>query len=198
MYFVGTAVDPVQIQYACQNRAPDKPRAAKNRGGCRSGRARGKPEDTGDRGSLEAWVEHPSRLEASAGQTELEASPEKELAERNRGKQRRCDSRNRGDLTRGGGGFGGGGKMVGVATTTTAAGVTAAVEAGEARRVLVVAQGAADGATLVATTGAVAAALAEVTEGGGGAREDVQRGTARQPPPARLRPRARTTARWPW
>ena len=30
------------------------------------------------------------------------------------------------------------------------------------------------------------------------AREDVQRGTARQPPPACLRLRVRTTARWPW
>ena len=86
-------------------------------------------------------------------------------------------------------------KMVGVATTTTTAEVTAVVEAGEARRGLVVAQGAAEGATSVATTGALAVALAEATEGGGTAREDVQRGTARQPLPARLRPRARTTAR---
>ena len=86
-------------------------------------------------------------------------------------------------------------KTVGVTTTTTVAGVAAVVEAGEARRVLVVFQGAPEGATLVATTGAVAAALAEATEGGGTAREDVQRGTARQPPPAHLQPRAQTTAR---
>ena len=63
---------------------------------------------------------------------------------------------------------------------------------------LVVAQGTADGAALVPTTGAVAAALAEAAEGGGTAREDVQRGTARQPTSVCLRPRARTTARWPW
>ena len=89
-------------------------------------------------------------------------------------------------------------KMVGVVKSTTAAGVTAVMEAGEARRVLVVAHGAAEGATLVATTGAVPAALAEATEGGGTAREDVQRGTARQRPPARLRARAWTPARGPW
>ena len=86
-------------------------------------------------------------------------------------------------------------KMVGVATTTTAAWVAAVVEAREARRVLVVAQGATEGETLVAATGAVAAALAEATGGGGTARDDVQCGTARQPPPARLRLRARTTGR---
>ena len=88
--------------------------------------------------------------------------------------------------------------MVGVATTTTVAGVAAVVEARKARRVLVVAQCAAEGASLVAAFGAVAEALAEATEGGGMAREDVQRGTARQPPPARLRPRARASARLPW
>ena len=61
-------------------------------------------------------------------------TPEKELAEHNRGKQRRSSSRDGGDRTRGGGGSGGGGKIVGVATTTTAARVTAAVvEAREAR-----------------------------------------------------------------
>ena len=86
-------------------------------------------------------------------------------------------------------------KMVGVATTTAAAGVAVVVEAGEVRRVLVVARDVAKGATVVATTGAVAAALSEATEGGGMAREDVQRGTARLPPPAHLRLRARTTAR---
>ena len=88
--------------------------------------------------------------------------------------------------------------MVGVANTIAAAGMTAVVEVGEARRLLVVAQGTANGAPLVATTRAVATALVEATEGGGTARENVQRGTARQPPPARLRPRERTTARWPW
>ena len=87
---------------------------------------------------------------------------------------------------------------MGVATTTTASGVAVVVEVREARGVLVVAQRTAKGTTLVATTGAVTAAMAETTEGGGTAREDVQRGTDRQPPPARVRPRARTTARWPW
>ena len=81
-------------------------------------------------------------------------------------------------------------KMVGVATTTTAAGVAAVVEAREARRVMAVAQGAGKGAALVSTTGAMAAAVAVATESGGTAREDVQRGTARQPPPDCLRPRA--------
>ena len=60
-------------------------------------------------------------------------TPEEELAERNRGKQRRSDSRDRGDRNRGGGGK----KMVGVATTTITVGVTAVVEPGEAYRVLV-------------------------------------------------------------
>ena len=76
MSFVGTAVDPVQIQYGCQKRVPDKPRSAENRGGCGSGRARGKPGGAGDRGSIEAWAEQPSRLKANACQTELGASPE--------------------------------------------------------------------------------------------------------------------------
>ena len=97
-------------------------------------------------------------------------TPEKELKERNRGKQRRSDSY---DRNRGGGGKNGGGVALGAG----------------------VAQGAAEGGNLFATTGAVAAALAEATEGGGTAQEHVQRGTARQPPPACLRPRARTTAR---
>ena len=69
------------------------------------------------------------------------------------------------------------------------------VEAEEKRRVLVVTQVAAGGATVVATTGTVAAAPAEPTEEGRTAREYVQRGTARQPLPARLRLRAQTTAR---
>ena len=81
--------------------------------------------------------------------------------------------------------------MVGVVV----AGVIAVVEAGEARRVLGVAQGAADGPSLVVSTEEVAASVAESTEGGGTSREYVQSGTARQPPPARLRPRARTTAK---
>ena len=85
--------------------------------------------------------------------------------------------------------------MVGVATTTTAAVAAAVVEAEEARRVLVVAQDAAKGATRAETTEVVAEALGEAPESGGTAHEVVQRGTARPPPPARLRARARTTAR---
>ena len=88
--------------------------------------------------------------------------------------------------------------MVGVATTTIAAEATAVVEGGEGATGVGVAQGAAEGETLVATTGAVAAGLAEATEGRRTAREDVQRGKARQFSPAHLRPIARTTARWPW
>ena len=62
-------------------------------------------------------------------------TPEEELAERNRGKLRRSDSRDRGDRNRGGGGKKK--KMVGVTITTITVGVTAVVEAGEAHRVLV-------------------------------------------------------------
>ena len=127
---------------------------------------------------------------------------EEELAERTRGKQRRSNSRDRGDRTRGGGGSGDGDKNDGGSGKNGMGGnrhhsriVTAVVEAGEARRVLVVAQCAGEVATLVVATEAVAAALAEAKEGGGTAQEDVQRATARQPPPARLRPQARTTAR---
>ena len=54
------------------------------------------------------------------------------------------------------------------------------------------AEGAPEGVTLVQQPGQLAAALAEATEGGGTAREDVQGGTARQPPPARLHSRAST------
>ena len=77
-------------------------------------------------------------------------------------------------------------KLVGV-VTTTAARVAAVMEAREARPELVVAQNAAKGATSVATTRAVAAALGETQESGGTAQDGVQRGKARQPPPARLR-----------
>ena len=121
--------------------------------------------------------------------------PEEELAERNRGKQLRSDSRDREDRTREGGGFGGGGKNGGGGDHHHRRGGDSGDGGGGGAFGAGVAQGAAEGATLSATTGAVAAALAEVKEGGGTAREDVQRGTARQPPPARLRPRARTTAR---
>ena len=124
---------------------------------------------------------------------------DEELAEGNRGKQRPSDSRDRGDRTRGGGGFGGGGKKNGGggdhhhrregASGGGGGGGASGAGGGSGRR---------RRTTLVATTGAVAAALAEATEGRGTAREDAQRGTACQPPAVRLRPRARTTARWSW
>ena len=113
-------------------------------------------------------------------------TPEEELAERNQGKKRRSDSRNREDRNhRGGGKNGEGGDH------HHRRGGNSASDAG-------VPEGAAEGATLVQQPGQFAAARAEATDGGGMARKDVQRGTARQPSPARLRPRARTTARWSW
>ena len=57
------------------------------------------------------------------------------MAERTRGKQRRSDSRDRGDRSREGGGKKI--KLVVVATITITVGVTAVVEAGEAHRLLV-------------------------------------------------------------
>ena len=78
------------------------------------------------------------------------------------------------------------GKMVGVVATTTTAGVATVVEARGERRVLVVAHSAAKGATRPEPTGAAAAAREEAPEYGGTAHEGLQRGTARQPPPARL------------
>ena len=53
----------------------------------------------------------------------------------------------------------------------------------------------AKGATRPEPTGAAAAAREEAPKDGGTAREGLQRGTARHPPPARLRARTRTTAR---
>ena len=85
--------------------------------------------------------------------------------------------------------------MVGVVATTTAAGVATLVEAREERRVLVVAQSAAKGATKPEPTGAAAEVREEAPEDGGTAHEGAQRGTARQPPPPRLRARTRTAAR---
>ena len=87
------------------------------------------------------------------------------------------------------------GKMVRVVATTTAAEVATVVEAREERRVLAVAQSAAKGATRPEPTGAAAAAREEAPEDGGTAHEGLQRGTARQPLPARLRARTRTAAR---
>ena len=92
------------------------------------------------------------------------------MAERNRGRQRRSDSRDRGDRNRGGGG-----KNSGGGDHHPRRGGDSASGAG-------VPEGAAEGATLVQQPGQLAAALGEATEGEGMAREDVQRRTARQPP----------------
>ena len=115
------------------------------------------------------------------------------MAERNRGKQRRSDSRDCGDRNRGGGGKNGGGGDHHHRREGDSGGGGGGVASGAG-----VAEGAAEGETLVQQPGKLAAPLAEAKEGKGIAREGVRRGTARQAPPARLRPRARTTARWPW
>ena len=103
------------------------------------------------------------------------------MAERNRGKQRRSDSRDRGDRNRGGGGKNG------------ERGDHHHRRGGDSASSAGVPEGAAEGATFVQQPGQLAAALAEATEGGGMTGEDVQRGKARQPPPARLRLPARTS-----
>ena len=82
---------------------------------------------------------------------------------------------------------------LGVVTTIAAVGGSGGGGGGDTS--VVVAQDAVKGTTRVEPTGAAAAALGEAPEGGGITHEVVQRGTARPPPPARLRARARTTAR---
>ena len=110
------------------------------------------------------------------------------------GKTATQDNRDRGDRNRGDGGKKGGGvdhhhRRGGDSDGGGGGGASGAG----------LAEGAAEGATLVQQPGQLAAALAKATEGVGTAREDVLRGTTRQPPPARLRSQARTTtARWPW
>ena len=94
------------------------------------------------------------------------------MAERNRGKQGRSDSRDRGDRNRGGcGKNGGGGDHHHRRGGDSGGGGGGASGAG-------VAEGAAEGATLVQKPGQLAAALAEATEGREMARHHVQRGTA--------------------
>ena len=124
------------------------------------------------------------------------------MEERRRDKKRRGGSRDRVDHHRGGGGSGVvaatvvvAAEKVVVVTPTTAVGVTAVAEAEEARVGLAVARDAATGAASDEVTEAVASALGEATVDGRTAREAVQPGMARRPPSARLRPRARTTAR---
>ena len=109
------------------------------------------------------------------------------MAERSRRKQRRSDSRDRGDRNRGGRGKNGEGgdhhlRRGGDNGGGGGGGASGAGVAGDV----------AEEETLAQQPGQLAAAL---TEGRGIEREDVQR---RQPPSARLRPRARNTARWPW
>ena len=129
-------------------------------------------------------------------------TPKEALEGRRSTKQRRGGSRDRGDRNRGGGNSGGGGgqsggtgQMVRVVTTTTVAGVATVVAAREERQVLVVAHSAAKGSIRPDLTGAVIAARNKAPEDGETAHEGLQRGTARQPPPAGPRTRKRTTAR---
>ena len=88
-------------------------------------------------------------------------------------------------------------KIVGVATTTTAAGVTAVVEVGEVHRVLVWLRAPPRRQHWSQQPGQWSQLWRRQRRAEEWPREDFQRGTARQPPPARLRPRARTTARCP-
>ena len=90
------------------------------------------------------------------------------------------------------------GAKSGMAALTTAAGVTAVAEAEEACLGLAVARDADKGEALDEEIGVVAAALGEETVDGGTAREAVPTNTARRSPSARLRARARTTARSRW
>ena len=111
-------------------------------------------------------------------------TPEEELAEHTRGKQRRSDTRDRGDRTRGGGGFGGGDKNGGGGSGGGGEGGASGAGGGLGRR-----RGGNIGRNYRGSGR---------SSGGGTGREDVQSGTAHQSSPARLRPRARTTARWRW
>ena len=81
-------------------------------------------------------------------------TPEEQLAERNRGKRRRSDSRDRRDRNCGGGGKNGWG------------GDPHHRRGGDSASGAGVAEGTAEGATLVQQPGQLAAALAEATEGG--------------------------------
>ena len=132
-------------------------------------------------------------------------TPEEELAEHNRGKQQPVDNTMAATVSVGAMSpvvaatkLGEATLVVGLATTTTRARLAAVMEVVGARRVLVVAEDAAKGATRVATTGAVNASLGEAPKNGRTAREAVERGMARPPPPARLLSRARTAAMRPW
>ena len=120
-------------------------------------------------------------------------TPKEALEGRRATKQRRGGSRNRGDRNHGDGNSGDGGGQTGEKGGNSGGGghhnrrgAATVVDAWEERRVLVVAHGAAKGATRPEPTGAAAAAREEAPEYGGTAHEGLQRGTARQPPPARL------------
>ena len=85
------------------------------------------------------------------------------------------------------------GEMMGVMATTTAAGVATLVAAGASGHVM--AQSATKGEPRPDPTGAAAAARKQAREDRETAHEGLQHGTARPPPPARLRVRTRTAAR---
>ena len=86
-------------------------------------------------------------------------------------------------------------KVGAAAPTTTAAGMTAVAVTDEARLGLEVARDAPKGEASGEATGVVTESLGEATVVGGTAREAVQLGMALRPLSARLRPRARTSAR---
>ena len=111
-------------------------------------------------------------------------TPEEELAEHTRRKQRRSDTRDRGDRTRGDGGFGGGDKNGGGGSGGGGEGGASVAGDGLGRR---------RGGNFGRNYRGIGR-----SSGGGTEREDVKSATAHQSSPARLRPRARTTARWRW
>ena len=86
-------------------------------------------------------------------------------------------------------------EKMGEATPSTAAGMTAVAVMDEARLGLEVARDAPKGEASGEATGVVTESLGEATVVGGTAREAVQLGMALRPLSARLRPRARTSAR---
>ena len=96
------------------------------------------------------------------------------MAERNPGKQRRSDSRDRGDCNRGTGGKNGGG-----GDHRNRRGGDSGGGGGGGASGAGVAEEAANEATLVQQPEHLAAALTEATEDRGTVRDNVQRGTAR-------------------
>ena len=121
--------------------------------------------------------------------------PEEEWAKRNREIQRSSDSRDRGGRTRGCGGKRGSGKNGGGGDHHHRRGDDSGSGGEQAYRVLVWLRAPPRGQRGSQQPGRWPQLWQGQKEGGGTVRENVQRGTARQPPPARRRSRARTTAR---